>query len=288
MAMIGKTCLVTGATGGIGKATATALARLGATVVMVARDRRRGDGVAAEIRQQVPGAVIDLVVADLSSQAQVRQLASEFRTRHPRLDVLVNNAAAVNAERHVTVDGLEATLAVNHLAPFLLTHLLAESLMAARPSRVVNVTSYLHNMVKSIPWDDLQAESNYRSHAVYNLTKLMNILFTYQLAKRWRGQGVTSNCLHPGWPLKTELGREEHGIAGLFDRASKLFASSAENGSRTTVYLASSQEVDGVTGSYFSNCKLGKSSPLSHDELLAERLWERSVELCGLAALNPG
>jgi NAD(P)-dependent dehydrogenase (short-subunit alcohol dehydrogenase family) len=177
--------------------------------------------------------------------------------------------------------GLEATFAVNHLAPFILTHLLAEPLMAAAPSRVVNVTSYLHNMVKSIPWDDLQAESNYRSHAVYDLTKLMNILFTYQLAKRWAGKGVSANCLHPGWPLKTDLGREERGIAGLFDRASKLFASSAENGSRTTVYLASSQEVEGVTGSYFSSCKAAKSSKLSHDELQATRLWERSSELCG-------
>lgn len=281
--MTGKTCLVTGATGGIGKATATALARLGATVVIVARNRQRGDGVAADIRQHVPNAVIDLVVADLGSQSQVRQLAAEVRKRHPRLDVLINNAAVVNAERRVTDDGLEATFAVNHLAPFLLTQLLTEPLMAAAPSRVVNVTSYLHNMVKSIPWDDLQAESNYRSHAVYNLTKLMNVLFTYQLAKRWRGEGISANCLHPGWPLRTDLGREEHGLAGLFDRASKLFASSAEVGSRTTVYLASSPDVAGISGSYFANCKEARSSQLSHDEVLAQRLWERSAELCALS-----
>ncbi len=284
MTMMGKTCLVTGASGGIGRETALALARMGATVLIVARDRARGDVAAAEIRQQAPRASVELFLADLSSQRQVRQLAAAVRAQHQRLDVLIHNAGAVHAVRRVTEDGLEATLATNHLAPFLLTQLLQDPLSAAAPSRVVTVTSYLHTRVKTIPWDDLQSERAYRSHAVYNLTKLMNVLFTYQLATRWAGSNVTATCLHPGWPLKTGLGREEQGLSGVFDRITKLFASSAEQGARTSVYLASSPEVAGVSGGYFTKCKTATSSPLSHDEAVAERLWEVSGALCGLTS----
>lgn len=282
--MAGKTCMVTGASGGLGLATALALARMAATVLIVARDGARGQTALAQLRREAPAATIELYLADLSSQRQVRQLAAEVSGRHERLDVLVNNAGAVNRDRNLTEDNLEATLAVNHLAPFLLTHLLEEKLKTAAPSRVVNVSSYLHKMIKEIPWDDIQAERDYSSHTVYNLTKLMNVLFTYDLAQRWAAGGVTVNCLHPGWPLRTNLGREESGTGRLFDRATKVFAKSATDGARTSVYLASSPAVAKVTGVFYTSCKKAESSQLSHDERAATRLRRVSAELCGLAA----
>lgn len=279
--MEGQTCLVTGASGGIGKETARALARMGATVLIVGRDFYRTQNAAVEIRAAEPAARIEVLLGDLSSQREVRRLADEIGARHPRLDVLVNNAGAVNAVRRVTEEGVESTIATNHLAPFLLTNLLRGPLAAAAPSRVVTVSSYLHKMVKTIPWRDLQSERQYRSHAVYNLTKLMNVMFTYQLAKRWHSDGVSANCLHPGWPLRTGLGREEHGSAGLFDRLTKLLASSAQTGARTSVYLATSPEVEGVSGRYFTKSRPASSSRLSHDEAAAEQLWDLSARLCG-------
>ena len=283
-AMAGKTCLVTGAAGGLGRATALGLARLGATVLMVARDRASGEVAATEIRRLTTPGSVELLFADLSAQGQVRRLAGEVIERHARLDVLVNNAASVSAERRLSEDRLEMTLATNHLAPFLLTTLLAEPLANAAPSRVVNVSSYLHRSVRAIPWDDLQSERKYAGHAVYNLTKLMNVLFTYELAKRLSGTGVTANCLHPGWPLKTRLGREEHGIARIFDRLSKIVAKSADEGAQTSLFLASSPDVTEVTGCYFMNCKPAESSSLSHDATATARLWELSTELCHLPA----
>ncbi len=280
--MAGKTCVVTGASGGIGKATARALARMGATVLIVGRDPDRTHATAKEIQSTEPEAAIEVLLGDLSSQREVRRLANEISARHSRLDVLVNNAGAVNAVRRVTKEGVESTLATNHLAPFLLTNLLRGPLTAAAPSRVVTVSSYLHKMVKAIPWDDLQAERQYSSHAVYNLTKLMNVMFTYQLAKLWQSDGVSANCLHPGWPLRTGLGREERGRAGLFDRLTKLWASSADKGARTSVYLASSPELQGVTGRYFTKGRPVPSSRLSHDEEAAVGLWDLSARLCGI------
>lgn len=282
--MSGRTCLVTGAAGGLGKATALGLAQLGATVLMVARDRGSGAAAADEIRRRLsPRVALEVLVADLSAQRQVRALAAEVIARHPRLDVLVNNAAAVHAERRLSEDGLEMTFATNHLAPFLLTNLLAGPLANAAPARVINLSSYLHRMARTIPWDDLQSERAYDRHAVYNRTKLMNVLFTYGLARRLDGNGVTANCLHPGWPLKTELGRDERGFARLFDRLSRVVAKSPEDGARTTIFLASSPDVAAISGRFFMNCKLAESSSLSHDEVAADRLWSISAELCGLA-----
>ncbi len=182
--MRGMTCLVTGATSGIGEQTAHGLARLGAAVLIVARDAERGAAVAADIRAAAPWGTVELFVADLAAQADVRQLATDVAERHPRLDVLINNAAAVNAAHRLTSDGIEATLAVNHLAPFLLTHLLLEPLTAAPAARVITVSSYMHHRVKTIPLQDLNGERGYRGQDAYNLTKLMNILFTYELARR--------------------------------------------------------------------------------------------------------
>ena len=280
----GRVCLVTGATSGIGRETALGLARSGATVLMVTRDGGRGEVVAGEIRCAAAPGSVELLIADLACQSDVRALADQVFRRHGRLDVLVHNAGAVNAARRITVDGIEATLAVNHLAAFLLTDLLAPLLQATPGSRVVTVSSYMHTRVKGIPWHDLEAERGYSAAATYNLTKLMNVLFSYELARRWAGTSVTANALHPGWPLKTNLGREQTGPGGLFDRATKLIGASAAKGATTSLYLAGSPDVATVTGQYFSHCRPAKSSALSHDTAAAERLWARSAELCQLAS----
>lgn len=279
--MRGTACLVTGATSGIGEQTASGLARMGAAVLIVARDAERGAAVAADIRATAPQGTVELFVADLAAQADVRQLATDVADRHPRLDVLINNAAAVNAEHRLTIDGIEATLAVNHLAPFLLTQLLLGTLTAAPAGRVITVSSYMHHRMKAIPWDDLQGEHGYRGQDAYNLTKLMNILFTYELARRCAGTSVTANALHPGWPLKTNLGREQHGARGAFDRITKLVGSSAAKGARTSLYLASSPAVAGASGGYYAKCKPVTSSKLSHDEDSARKVWQLSADLCG-------
>jgi retinol dehydrogenase 12 len=209
----------------------------------------------------------------------VRDLVSQVSRGWSRLDVLVRNAGAVNHERRLTVDGVEATLPVNHLAPFLLTELLAPLLHATPAARVINVSSYMHTGVKHIPWDDLQSENAYSAAGAYNLTKLMNILFTYELGRRWANASTTANALHPGWPLKTNLGREQTGPAGVFDRTSKLLGAPAAKGAQTTLYLACSPDVAAITGQYFARRKLAKSSALSHDAAAAQRLWEISAEL---------
>jgi retinol dehydrogenase-12 len=280
----GRVCLVTGATSGIGRETARRLAQSGASVLMVARDRARGAEVAAKIRSTGAPGSVELLIADLACQDDVTALAGQIRQGHDRLDVLIHNAGAVNTRRRVTADGIEATLAVNHLAPFLLTNLLAPLMQATPSSRVVTVSSYMHTRVKDIPWDDLQAEHDYSAGATYNLTKLLNVLFTYELARRWASTSVTANALHPGWPLKTNLGREQTGPGAVFDRATKLIGSSAAKGARTSLYLACSPDVAAVTGQYFSRCRPAKSSALTHNTAAAERLWARSVELCGLPA----
>ena len=282
--MRGKTCLVTGATSGIGTETAVGLAGAGANVLIVARDEARGRAAAADIQSRAGGGTVTAYAADLAVQADIRDLARQVQADHPSLDVLVHNAAAVHATRQVTPDGLEATLAVNHLAPFLLTRLLEQALRAAPAARVVNVSSYMHTRVKQIPWDDLQAEQSYSAPSVYNLTKLMNVLFTYELARRWGESGPTANALHPGWPLKTNLGREQTGASGIFDRASKVFGASAEKGSRTSVYLSTSPDVAGVTGKYFAGTRQTKSSALSHDADAARRCLDESERAVHLTA----
>lgn len=282
--LAGRVCLVTGVTSGIGRETARGLAQSGARVLMVARDRRRGAEVAAQIQSTGATGSVELFTADLACQGAVRALAAQIRQRHDRLDVIIHNAGAVNSTRRVTAEGIEATLAVNHLAPFLLTALLAPLLQATPNSRVVTVSSYMHTRVKDIPWDDLHAEHHYNAATTYDLTKLLNVLFTYELARRWAGTTVTANALHPGWPLKTNLGREQTGPGGVFDRVTKLIGSSAAKGARTSLYLAGSPHVTNVTGQYFSRCRPAKSSALSHNTAAAERLWARSTELCGLPA----
>jgi retinol dehydrogenase 14 len=283
--MAGRVCLVTGATSGIGKAAATGLARLGAEVVLVARDPARGAATMAEIRTVTGNPRIELLCADLSSQAAIRQAAEDYRRGHDRLDVLVNNAGGSWATRHTTADGLEWTFAVNHLAYFLLTNLLGDLLQASAPARVVNVTSSAQAL-GDIHLDDLQFERRYRGQAAYNQSKLANVLFTYELARRLDGTGVTVNCLAPG-VTRTNFGRDDSGpVMRLLTPVARPFMRSPEEGAATAVWLASAPEVEGVTGRYYLRRRARptprRSSRRSYDTELARRLWQVSEELTGL------
>ncbi len=279
--MTGKTCLVTGATSGIGKATATGLARLGASLVLVARDRAKGEATVAELGAATGNPRIELLEADLSSQASVRQLAQDFRRGHERLHVLVNNAGGYWATRHTTADGLELTFALNHLAYFLLTNLLLDVLRASAPARVVNVTSGAQAL-GDIHFDDLQGARRYRGQAAYNQPKLANVLFTYELARRLEGTGVTVNCVHPG-VVRSNFGlADPNRVLRLLTPLARPFMRTPEQGAATSIWLASSPEVEGVTGRYFANRQAKRSSRRSYDLELAGRLWRVSEELTGL------
>jgi retinol dehydrogenase 14 len=277
--MGGKTVLITGGTSGIGKATATALAAMGARVVVTGRNEERGERAVEEIRRE-SGGEVSLMLADLAVQADVRRLAEEFQERHDRLDVLVNNAGVVQSERTETPDGIETTLAVNHLAPFLLTNLLLDLLKRSAPSRVITVASKAERWAK-LNLDDLQSRRKYRGMQVYGMTKLANIMFTFELAERLRGTGVAANCIHPG-AVNTSFGTNNRGIMTLLFRAFKPFMRSPEQGADTVIYLASSPDVEGMTGKYLSDRKLITASDMAYDEDLRERLWEISEELTGL------
>jgi retinol dehydrogenase 14 len=277
--MGGKVALVTGGTSGIGKATAMALAAMGADVVVVGRDRERGERAAAEIRAQTGGHV-DLALADLSSQAEVRNLADEFKRRYDRLDVLVNNAGLVQSTRTETVDGLESTFAINHLAPFLLTNLLLDMLKQSAPSRVVTVSSEAERW-GSIDFDDLQSKKKYRGFPVYGMTKLANIMFTYELAERLKGTGVTATCMHPG-AVNTRFGTNNRGPMTILFRLSKPFMRTSEQGADTVIWLAASPEVEGLSGRYYANRKPLEPKKIANDFAARRRLWEESERLTGL------
>jgi retinol dehydrogenase 14 len=284
--MAGRTCLVTGATSGIGKATAAGLARLGADLVLVARDPARGRTTAAELQAATGHARVEVLVADLSSQASVRQLAEEVKRGQPRLHVLVNNAGGYWATRHTTVDGLELTFALNHLAYFLLTNLLLDLLRASAPTRIVNVSSSAQAL-GDIHFDDLQFEGRYRGQAAYNQSKLANVLFTYELARRLDGTGVTVNCLAPG-VTRTNFGREDSGpVMRLLTPLGRPFMRSPEQGADTAVWLASSPEVAGISGRYYARRKARRSSRRSYDRELAGRLWRVSEGLTGWSSDRP-
>ncbi len=278
--MGGKTVLVTGGTSGIGKATAVALAAMGADVVVSGRDPKRGGLALEEIRAYSTGGSVELVLADLAVQSEVRRLAGEFRERYGRLDVLINNAGLVQSTRIETPDGIETTLAVNHLAPFLLTNLLLDLLEQSAPSRVVTVSSEAQRW-GSIDFDDLQSRRKYQGFPVYGMTKLANIMFTYELAERLEGTGVTATCMHPG-TVNTRFAANNRGLAALLFRAFKPFMRSPERGADTLIYLASSPEVEGMTGKYFSDRKLKTASKVAYDPSARRKLWEVSKELTGL------
>jgi NAD(P)-dependent dehydrogenase (short-subunit alcohol dehydrogenase family) len=281
-AMAGTTCLVTGATSGIGKETALRLAMLGATVILPARDAARGAAAKAEIQARDPLARVEVMPADLSSLSQVRRLAQEVRARHDRLDVLVNNAGVISPRHQLTADGLETTFAVNHLSAFLLTSLLRDLLERSAPARVVTVSSGIHRQVRVIPWDDLPRGAASGQGQAYPLSKLANILFTAELARRLAGTGVTANCLHPGF-VRTCLGRDVTGVAGAVLPLVLRLRPGPATGARTSVYLASSPQVADVTGGYFTKCRPVQPSALARDDEAAARLWALSEELTGLA-----
>jgi NAD(P)-dependent dehydrogenase (short-subunit alcohol dehydrogenase family) len=283
--MSGKTCLVTGATSGIGRETALRLAMLGAAVTIVARDAARGDAAAAEIRQRVPGAQVAVMTADLSSLVQVRRLAESVQARCPRLDVLVNNAGVISMHRQLTADGLEITFATNHLAPFLLTNLLCGVLERSAPARVVTVASAAHKQVRAIPWADLARGGQTPPGQAYAVSKLLNVLFTAELARRLADTGVTANCLHPGF-VRTALGRDVTGLPGAAVQLALRLRPGPETGAKTSVHVASSPDVAGISGGYFVKSKLAQPSPLARDPQAAARLWTLSAELADFASAS--
>ena len=278
--MGGKTVLITGGTSGIGKATAAALAAMGANVVVVGRNPERSEAAVEEIKAQSHSGSVELMLADLSVQAELRRLAKEFLRRHDRLDVLANNAGLVQSKRTETPDGIETTLATNHLAPFLLTNLLIERLEQSAPSRVITVSSEAQRW-GNMDFEDMQSRRKYRGFPVYGTTKLANIMFTYELAERLDGTGVSANCLHPG-SVGTNFGQNNRGAMALFFRTFKLFMRSPEQGADTLIWLSSSFEVDGVSGKYFSDRKEIEAKKVAYDPAARRRLWEISEDLTGV------
>jgi NAD(P)-dependent dehydrogenase (short-subunit alcohol dehydrogenase family) len=277
-----KVVLITGATSGIGSAAAAALAAMGATLVMVARDRTRGDCVLAQIRRTTGNDRLTLLIGDLAEQSQVRRVAAEFKERHDRLDVLINNAGAVFGSRSLSPDGYELTFALNHLAYFLLTAELTDVLTAGTAARVVNTASVVARRGQ-IDFSDLQLEHGYRPFRAYSNAKLANMLFTFELARRLAGSGVTANCMHPGF-VRSRFGVDLGSGMRAAVRVGQLFARSATTGAETLVYLAGAPEVAGVTGAYYFDLRRRTPPHAATDEALARRLWEVSERLTTPAA----
>jgi NAD(P)-dependent dehydrogenase (short-subunit alcohol dehydrogenase family) len=278
--MAGRTVVVTGSSGGIGRATAMRLAQMGATVAVTGRNQSRTEESAAQIRDAT-GAPVHVFTADLSAQSEVRRLAAELLDALPRIDVLVNNAGGYWNTRHVTDDGLERTFAINHLAPFLLTSLLLNRLKSSRDGRVVTVSSNAQGMGR-IDFDDLQGEHDYSGARAYNQSKLANVLFTHELARTLQGSSVTANALHPG-VVRTSFGADDPGRAQrVFVPLVRPFMRSPDRGAATSVLLASSPELKGVQGQFFSNGRKKRSSKRSYDHADAAQLWRTSATLVGL------
>jgi len=281
--MRGKVCLVTGATNGIGYETALGLARLGARVAIVGRDATRTRASAERIRSAVPGAVVDPHVADLSAQAEIRRLAATLRDAYPRLDVLVNNAGAIFDHRTLTVDGIERTWALDHLGYVLLTLELLDTLKASASAggkpRIVNVASAAHYR-GHVDFDDIAGARRYGAMRAYAQAKLGNVLFTYALARRLRGEGITVNALHPG-VINTGFARNTGGLFGTAWSLMRPFLTTPEKGAQTSLHVASAPELDGVTGRYFSHSRAKTSSSESRDETVQERVWALSLEQVG-------
>lgn len=272
-----KICMVTGANRGIGKAIALGLARRDVKVVMVCRDRQRGKAAQAEVKRVTGNLAVELMIADLSSQTSIREFVQQYQATYPRLDVLINNAGIAKKEYSQTVDGVETTLAVNHLAPFLLTNLLLDSLKNNPAARIVNVSSLVHKWGK-IDFDDLNGEKDYDMDRAYNQSKLANVLFTYELARRLKGTGIIVNSMEPGM-TDTDFGHEYTGFKAFMAKAWKPFLATPEKAAATAIHLALSDEVAKISGKHFVKSRATKSSKDSYDEKLAQRLWEISERL---------
>jgi retinol dehydrogenase 14 len=281
--MAGKTVLVTGGTGGIGRATAIRLAAMGARVGITGRDLGRTQRAAAEIASEAGAGSVDAHAADLSSQSQVRRLAHEVLEAYPRLDVLVNNAGGFWSHRHVTADGLEHTFALNHLGPFLLTNLLLDRLVASAPARIVTVSSGAQSMGR-VDFEDLMGERKYSGQTAYNQSKLANVMFTYELARRLAGTGVTATALHPGMTNTAFSAEDPSRLFAPLVMVMRPFMKKPERGADTPVYLASAPEAEGLTGQYFANRVPKRSNEASYDPSAIARLWQMSAELVGITA----
>lgn len=282
--MKGKVVLITGATNGIGLEAARSIAKKGARVVIVGRNPQKTQEVAAQLTQE-SGAEVSAILGDLSLMRDVRKVAAEFREKFDRLDVLLNNAGAVFNTHQRTDEGNEMTFALNHLNYFLLTHLLLDMLKANAPSRIVNVSSSAHR-IGALDFDNLQAEKGYNALGAYGRSKLENVMFTYELARRLEGTGVTANVLHPG-VVRTGFGHNNGGMMSVATRVLQIFGISVEQGAQTSIYLATSPEVEGVSGKYFDKSKAVKSSDASYDEAAWKRLWDISETLTGISTPAP-
>ena len=274
-----KIIVITGANTGIGFAAACALAREGASIVLICRDPDKGKAALAAVGKIAVSAP-SLFIADFALQSSIRDLSRKLHERLPRIDVLINNAGAAFARRELTADGIERTFAVNHLAPFLLTHLVLDLIRAALRGRIVNLTAGIP-VSRSSFLDNLQGEKHYSLFSAYRSSKIGNILFTYELARRLRGTGITVNCVHPG-PIRTEFAQKAGGALRVMARILRPIMKSPEAGARTPVYLAIDPEVDGVTGGYFVNCKKKRSARMTYDRAIAENHWRISEELTQL------
>jgi NAD(P)-dependent dehydrogenase (short-subunit alcohol dehydrogenase family) len=282
--MVGKTVLITGATSGIGRATALGLAKMGAHLAITGRDHVRTKDAAREIRT-VGDVRVDLFIADLACQAEVRDLAEEVLQTLPRIHVLINNVGGYWATRHVTADGLERTFAVNHLAPFLLTNLLLEKIKRNASGRIVTVSSNAQATGR-IDFSDLQGERSYSGARAYSQSKLANVLFSYELARRLKGTSVTANALHPG-VVSTSFGAEDPAtVQRVFIPFLRAFMKTPAQGAATSIHLASAPDLEQVTGRYFASSKLKRSSKPSYDEATAARLWQLSADLVGLTTAS--
>jgi NAD(P)-dependent dehydrogenase (short-subunit alcohol dehydrogenase family) len=281
-ALRGKTCLITGATSGIGRSSALGLASLGAKLVLLCRNPLRAQETRTEIEARTGNRDVEILIADLASLGEVRRAAAEFLATGSALHVLLNNAGVVQKRRTETVDGIETTFAVNHLAPFLLTNLLLERIVASAPARIVNVSSDAHKLGGGLRFDDLGASRRFSGMAVYGRSKLANLYFTYELARRLAGTGVTVNAAHPG-AVRTELGQNNDApILKFLSGLARPFFRTPERGAETSIWLCSAPELAGVTGGYFADCKERKAHARAHDEVAAQRLWAESAKLVGL------
>ena len=278
--MKGKTVVITGGTSGIGEVAALELAQMGARIVLVGRDKPRAQTTLARLRERGPGLAHTVHYADLTRLAEMKRVAAQIAGAEPRIDVLINNAGAMFAARRVTEDGLERTFALNHMAYFVVTAGLRERLTASAGARIVNTASDAHRGAM-LDFDNLQSEKGFGAMQAYGRSKLCNILFTRELARRLHGTGVTANCLHPGF-VATRFGDQSGGLISHMVWLAKYFAIPPTEGAKTVVYLASSPEADGVSGKYFYKCRATTPSPAAEDDLAASALWERSVELAGV------